>query len=221
MNAPEREQLSQFLQQLTSVNLSSKDTDAESLIRAAAAQQPDALYLTVQRCLLLEQALNTSKAQVSELQNQLHTAQSSNKTGFLQNDPWAQAASTNNAPVPGIGNYQPPRNAQPAPAAPQPGFGGGASSFLGNVATTAAGVVAGSFLFQGIENLMGHHHSPWGEHNATNDEHMAENTTTINNYYGDDAASQQAAYDDGLQQADYSIDDSDSFVDDNDDSSWI
>jgi hypothetical protein len=28
---------------------------------------------------------------------------------------------------------------------------------LGNVATTAAGVVAGSFLFQGIQGLMGHH----------------------------------------------------------------
>jgi hypothetical protein len=28
---------------------------------------------------------------------------------------------------------------------------------LGTVATTAAGVVAGSFLFQGIQGLMGHH----------------------------------------------------------------
>ena len=28
---------------------------------------------------------------------------------------------------------------------------------LGNIATTAAGVVAGSFLFQGIQGHMGHH----------------------------------------------------------------
>jgi len=28
---------------------------------------------------------------------------------------------------------------------------------LGTVATTAAGVVAGSFLFQGIQGMMGHH----------------------------------------------------------------
>jgi hypothetical protein len=30
---------------------------------------------------------------------------------------------------------------------------------LGNIATTAAGVVAGSFLFQGIEHLMGNHNA--------------------------------------------------------------
>ena len=42
-----------------------------------------------------------------------------------------------------------------APAAPAaPAWG---SSMLGTVATTAAGVVAGSFLFQGIQGLMGHH----------------------------------------------------------------
>ena len=28
---------------------------------------------------------------------------------------------------------------------------------MANLATTAAGVVAGSFLYQGIQNLMGHH----------------------------------------------------------------
>ncbi|WP_409563848.1 hypothetical protein [Methylomonas koyamae] len=31
------------------------------------------------------------------------------------------------------------------------------------MATTAAGVVAGSFLFQGIENLMSYHSSGWGQ----------------------------------------------------------
>jgi hypothetical protein len=69
-----------------------------------------------------------------------------------------------------------------AAAAPASSWGSG---ILGNVATTAAGVVAGSFLFQGIENLMGHHNqSGFSASNA--DAHavppVAENTT-INNYY--------------------------------------
>ena len=34
---------------------------------------------------------------------------------------------------------------------------------LGNVATTAAGVVAGAFLFQGIQGLMGHHGAAQGD----------------------------------------------------------
>ena len=42
------------------------------------------------------------------------------------------------------------------PLAPVATLGWG-SGMLGTVATTAAGVVAGSFLFQGIESLMGHH----------------------------------------------------------------
>jgi hypothetical protein len=38
---------------------------------------------------------------------------------------------------------------------------------LGNLATTAAGVVAGSFLYQGIQNLMGHHGAGFGNNLAT------------------------------------------------------
>jgi hypothetical protein len=36
-------------------------------------------------------------------------------------------------------------------------MGGGFSSFLGQAAATAAGVAGGEFLFQGIENMFGHH----------------------------------------------------------------
>jgi hypothetical protein len=39
---------------------------------------------------------------------------------------------------------------------------------LGNLATTAAGVVAGSFLYQGIQNMMGHHNTGSGGDLATN-----------------------------------------------------
>ncbi|MCS6764812.1 MAG: DUF2076 domain-containing protein [Candidatus Protistobacter heckmanni] len=74
-------------------------------------------------------------------------------------------------------------SAQVAPSA----FGGG--SFLGNLATRAAGVAAGAFLFQGIENLMGHRGGAWGSGGGWG-QSMPMNapmnapleTTTINNY---------------------------------------
>lgn len=48
-------------------------------------------------------------------------------------------------------------SAQPAPA-PVSAPSTWGSGFLGSVATTAAGVVAGSFLYHGIQNLMGANH---------------------------------------------------------------
>ncbi|MCQ8116398.1 DUF2076 domain-containing protein [Methylomonas rosea] len=216
MNSQERNQLSQFLSQLNEVRLPNKDAEAEALISDAVAKQPDAAYLLVQRALLQDQALSAAKAQIAELQNQLQAGASSQRSGFLGSDPWAQPANNNTA-VPGVGNYQVPRGAAPAQS---PGFfGGGGGSFLGNVATTAAGVVAGSFLFQGIESLMGHHgSSPWGQQ-AMGEHTGAQEQTVVNNYYGDDAI-QQANLDNSpddfsLSDADYSI------PDESDDSDWI
>ncbi len=186
MNSQERDLLTQLLKQLGEVKLTAKDAEAETLIREAVARQPDAAYLLVQRALLLEHALNTAKARNDELQAQLQNNQSGQRGGFLGNDPWAQPFS-NASPVPvASGNRQTP------PSTPQPAgslFGGG-SSFLGTVATTAAGVMAGSFLFQGIENLMGHDASGVGQQ-AFNDPDT-EPATVTNNYYGDDAGNRPA-----------------------------
>jgi len=68
------------------------------------------------------------------------------------------------------------------------GFG----SFLGSAAATAAGVAAGAFLFQGIENLMGHHDHGGGAFSdtASDEGHQAPENVTINQYYGDDAGLQ-------------------------------
>lgn len=182
MNPQERDQLTQFLKPLSEFKLTAKDAEAEALIAQTVARQPDAAYLLVQRAMLQDQALNAAKAQIAELQNQLQNTPQ--RGGFLQNDPWAQP---NGPGVPGAGSYQPSRAAA---MPPQAGTFGGGSSFLGNIATTAAGVVAGSFLFQGIESLLGHHGggfggSAWGGHNGGNE--LVPEQTVINNYYGDDA----------------------------------
>ena len=113
MNTQERDLLTQLLKQLVEFKITSKDAEAESLIRDAVAHQPDATYLLVQRVLLLEHGLNNAKARIDELQKQLQANQSAQaSSSFLGNDPWAQPA-VNSAPVPGAGAYQPPRYAPP------------------------------------------------------------------------------------------------------------
>jgi uncharacterized protein len=212
MNSQERDLLTQLLKQLGEVKLTEKDAEAETLIREATTRQPDAAYLLVQRTLLLEHALNTAKALNDELQAQLQNNQPGQRGGFLGNDPWAQPVG-NASPAPvASGNRQMP----PTAAQPQTGsrlFGGG-SSFLGTVATTAAGVMAGSFLFQGIENLMGHHASGFGQQ-AFNDP-ITEPAVT-NNYYGDDAG-QQASNEEDNSNDYQASNDTDSFQDDAGDS---
>src|SRR5438876_1944612 len=118
MTPQERQSLQEFLGQLAQVRGTVKDPEAAALIAQAAAENPDALYLTVQRAILLEQALNAAKAQITQLQTQ-----SGASSGFLTSH-WGHAPE------------QPTRPA--APAASQPSFFGG-GSFLGNVASTAAG----------------------------------------------------------------------------------
>ncbi|HEY8158759.1 MAG TPA: DUF2076 family protein [Methylobacter sp.] len=213
MNTQERDQLNQFLKQLIEVKVTEKNTEADVMIREAAARQPDAAYLLVQRSLLLEQALNEAKTKISELQNQLQQNSAASSTGrFFGNDPWAQTPSKATA-VPGAGGYPIPAasagagNTPFSHVAPQT-TGSGASSFFGNVATTAAGVVAGSFLFQGIENLMGHHQSGWGQQPLG--EQMTENTV-INNYYGDSDQPETTGHSNDFMASN----DSDSFFEDN------
>ncbi|WP_031436684.1 DUF2076 domain-containing protein [Methylobacter tundripaludum] len=219
MNSQERDQLNQLLKQLGEVKLTTKDAEAEAMIREAAALQPDATYLLVQRALLLEQAVTGAKARIDELQHQLQCSQSEQKNGFLSNDPWAQPAATAGQ-APGAASYQTPRYAPQPQQVAASGFGSGGSSFLGNVATTATGVVAGSFLFQGIENLMGHHSSGFGQ--QPSGEQFTEQTI-INNNYGNDAGQQAANNDDRNDYLASNDDDNfqdDSFQDDFSDSDW-
>ena len=153
MNIQEREQLTQFLQQLKGAQLGAKDAEAERLIQETCCQQVDANYLLVQRSMLLGQALETAQAEITRLQQAQESSRGNNS--FLGGNAWGNTLLT-----PAVGQ---PRSVGLAPAAPIPpatvnpsAWGAG---MLGTVASTAAGVVAGSFLFQGIEHLMGNHNS--------------------------------------------------------------
>ncbi len=154
MNTQEREQLTRFLQQLAQAQVGAKDVDAERLIHETCSRQPDSNYLLVQRCLLLDQALATAQSEITRLQQ---TQQNTpNNTSFLNNSAWGNTPT----PAPAQQTQQPSSfSAPPQTPAIQPATPGWGSGMLGTVATTAAGVVAGSFLYQGINNMMGHHNS--------------------------------------------------------------
>jgi hypothetical protein len=161
MTPQESQALQNFLDQLKQVRGIQKDPEAEAAIARAVAQQPDAAYLLVQRALLQDQALESAKAQISQLRNELQAGRTSSSGSFLNPgvawgrsavsppQPEAQSPLLQAAPSPV------PMHGSAAPSA-RPGFlGGGGGSFLGNIAATAAGVAGGAFLFHGIQNLMG------------------------------------------------------------------
>lgn len=153
MNIQEREQLTRFLQELALARANAKDSEAENLIREACGRQPDAYYLLVQRCLLLDQAVQHSQAENARLQSELENA--CGGSNFLNANAWGNSNIRSTSP-PVVG-YAPPVQAAPVPVQAPAANTPWGSGMLGAVATTAAGVVAGSFLFQGIEHLMGHH----------------------------------------------------------------
>ena len=218
MTSQEKELLQKFLAQLAQAHVSAKDPEAQAMISRAVAQQPDAAYLLVQRALLLERALQQAKSQLSRLHEQRDGADASSHT-------WTQIPSSTPAAAPA------PASPPQAQAAPQTGgTSSGWSGFLGNAATTAAGVAGGAFLFQGLEGLLGHRGGGFVGESAPTE--TVENVT-VNDYSGDgDSSRFESAHDthvnDDWSDAEpsefTSADDSDTGLDGDDDfgddSSW-
>jgi hypothetical protein len=189
MTPQEHEKLQEFLTQLKQAQGVQRDPEADALISAAVARQPDAAYLLVQRTLLQDQALEAAKARIADLERQLQSARPASGTSFLGGgDAWGNSARSAPLPPPAPSASYPAA----APAYPQEpayqannpaaypgqrqggwsrfgggmgsGMGGGGGSFLGTMAATAAGVAGGAFLFQGIGNMLGQHGNDAGQH---------------------------------------------------------
>jgi uncharacterized protein len=175
MSPQDSQMLHDFLSQLIQARGIQKDPEADALIQRAVAQQPDAAYLLVQRSLLLEQALNNAKGQIAQLQEQVNQlsqqrpGQRDNNGKFLDANAWGNSGGSRPAGAPMQQYqpeyqqpYQPPSQPSYQPQAGGSMFGSRPGGFLGggmlgSIAATAAGVAAGNFLFQGIENMFGHH----------------------------------------------------------------
>jgi hypothetical protein len=182
MDARETQLLESFLNQLVQARAEGKDPQADALIRAAVARQPDAAYLLVQKAMLLGRALDAAKARIGELEAQLQNAPgAAGAPGFLDGaSSWGTHAGTRAAPT---APAAPPATA-PA-AAPQTGrsgfFGDSMRSTVGSIASTAAGVAAGAFLFEGVEHLL--HRGSGGFFGSPLASGFATQPTVVNNFF--------------------------------------
>ena len=174
MNIQEREQLTRFLEQLAHAHVVQKDSEADALIRATCVQQNDATYLLVQRAMLLEEAVRNSQSEINHLRGELEQSRNQSQTGhggFIDANSWGNSPAIRPALTPAMPTAAAPASsalqaAAPGVAAPPASAWG--SGMLGTIATTAAGVVAGGFLFQGIGHLLGNQHPPSGLTNGLN-----------------------------------------------------
>jgi hypothetical protein len=157
MNLQEREQLTAFLQQLAQAQVGFKDEQAQAMIASTFARQPDAPYLVVQRALILDAELKQAQAENARLKAQLAQQRPGTPApGFLDATSWGRQPVSAASP-----EMAAPQVFQAGPPAAAPARGFQAPGFLSNMATTATGVAAGAFLFQGINSLVsGHHASP-------------------------------------------------------------
>ena len=135
MTPDERSILQAFLSDLSRAPNITKDPEADAMIQNAVRSNPNALYLLVQHAILSDQALHAAQAQLA--------AQGGGQSStFLPTSPPQYAG-------PWAGNSG--ALLQSSPFSSNGGLGG----FLRQAGTMAAGVAAGDFLFEGIENIFG------------------------------------------------------------------
>jgi uncharacterized protein len=188
MNPQERVVLESFLARLVQIPGVRKVPEADRIIRQAVSQQPDAAYLLVQRDLLLERALEQARERIKALENESPRA----GADFLERDarasedtsPYSRAMAPGAVSASGAARSAAPQfpAATAAPfAAPVPA-NAGAPSFLGQAAATAAGIAGGAFLFQGVEDMLGHHSALLSHGQGA----FPAEDVTVNNYYESD-----------------------------------
>ena len=212
MEPQERELITTLLTRLQSAAGQPKDAEADTMIRQAMTQMPDAPYYLVQTVLIQDLSLHNAQNRIAELEKQvasLPPPQQQQPTSFLgglfgrsqspapasvpPSGPWTRAPQAAPPPQYQQGYAQP----QPQPGYAQPGyaaapaagvFGGGAgggNSFLRSAATTAAGVAGGALLFEGISSLFGHGFAGGLGGMGMGGMQGGLGETVVNNYYGD------------------------------------
>jgi hypothetical protein len=92
MNVNERDQLLKFLASLRQTPVKLKDPLADSLIRDALGQNPDALYALVQRGMALQIALDAALAQIKQHQSIPETTEDPSKPSNWQTGLLAQVS---------------------------------------------------------------------------------------------------------------------------------
>ncbi len=237
MTPQEHQLVDELFDRLTQLETTPRDPDAERLITDGTRRAPHSLYALVQTALVQDEALKRANARIEDLQAQLSEGEEPphQQTGFLDSMreavfghgeargsvPTVRAGAS--SAMPGASGYAPPSGyAEPRPGFPPqsaypmgPAFGGG-GSFLGTAASTAAGMIGGGLLLDGIRSMFGHHAgagglgqsafgnlggqaSPWSGNAADSDLAKQAGIDSIGRDYNDDKNSQS---DDSNSQSD-------------------
>jgi uncharacterized protein len=180
MTPQETQLVNDLFDRLAKLESAPRDAAAERLIADGLQRAPHAVYALVQTTLVQDEALKRANARIEELQAQTANVEPEEPRpapSFLDTMREAltgRAASHGSAPsvrppAPGTQGSQ-ARNFQPQDAPLQPGYApppppgypgsapvGSGGSFLGSAASTAAGVIGGSLLLNGIRSMFGQH----------------------------------------------------------------
>src|SRR5216683_1235265 len=130
----ERDLITTLLARLKSAGGQPKDPEADTLIRQAMVEQPDAPYYLVQTVLIQDLSLHQAQNRIAELEGQLANAQPAKPTSFLGGLlGTSQTASPAAGSVPSAGPWARTPQVAPAPP-PQQGY---ANSLTGGMGMTS------------------------------------------------------------------------------------
>ena len=169
MTPQESELVDELFNRLVQLETAQRDPEAERLIADGLRRAPHAVYALVQTVLLQDEALKRANARIEELQAQTSAAPEPEQrpASFLDSMREALGGRAPHGSVPSVrtAGANQSQGQQPQPGYPRqmppsgypgaPGFGSG-GSFLGTAASTAAGVIGGSLLLDGIRSMFGH-----------------------------------------------------------------
>jgi len=169
MTPQEQALVDELFDRLASVESAPRDPEAERTIADGLRRAPHAVYALVQTALVQDEALKRANARMEELEAQLGGGQQAQQQGsFL--DSMREAVLGRREPRGSVPSVRSPATQTSAMAPPpyEPGYGyppqmptgpgfGSGGSFLGTAASTAAGVVGGALLMDGIRSMFGHH----------------------------------------------------------------
>ena len=169
MTPQEQALVDELFARLASLENAPRDPEAERLIADGLRRAPHAVYALVQTALVQDEALKRANARIEELQARFGGGEQEQQQGsFL--DSMRDAVLGRREPRGSVPTVRSPAT-QISPMAPPPyglepgyppqmptgaAFGSG-GSFLGSAASTAAGVIGGALLMDGIRSMFGHH----------------------------------------------------------------
>ena len=163
MTPQERDLVAKLFDRLASLENAPRDPEAERAIADELRRAPHAVYALVQTVLVQDEALKRADAHIRDLEAGLGEQA---PAGFLDNmratvfgrDDRPRGSVPAVAPANKWNSGQTGIGAAPMPSSqPYPQSYPSGGSFLGTAASAAAGVIAGSLLFDGIRSLMGNH----------------------------------------------------------------